>query len=218
MSIRILLVDDHGIVRSGIELIFQQADDLHVVAQAGNGFEAVRLSREHKPDVILMDITMPDLNGIDASKDILKENPEIKILALSAHCNRHFVNQMLDAGASGYVLKDAMADELIEAVRIVHAGKRFFSKKAEPFYVDRVVHNKASKSGVNPIGKLTTKERELLQLIAENKTTREAANLLFVSVKTVEARRVNIMKKLDVSGVAELTKIAIREGLTTVDF
>lgn len=218
MSIEILLVDDHGIVRSGIEYIIQNTEDMKIIGQACNGFEAIKLARELKPEIVLMDISMPGLNGIDASKDILTENPEIKILALSAHCNRRFVSQMLKAGAMGYTLKDAVADELIDAIRTVHEGNRYLSNKVETLLVENDAQGKPAGPSNKSIDCLTTKERELLQLIAENKTTKEAAKLLFVSVKTIEARRVNIMRKLNVTGVAELTKIAISEGLTTVEF
>ena len=218
MSIKILLVDDHGILRSGVELIVNQIEDMEIVGQGCDGHEGIELARKLKPDVVLMDISMPGLNGIDASKEILRENPDIKILALSAHCNRRFVSQVLKAGVSGYALKDGMADELIEAIKMVYAGKRYLSEKVAKLVVDDYSQGLSSESDEKPIDKLTIRERELLQLIAENKTTKVAAKLLHVSVKTVEARRLNIMKKLNVSGVAELTKIAIREGLTSIDF
>ena len=218
MSIKILLVDDHGILRSGVELIVNQIEDMEIVGQGCDGHEGIELARKLKPDIVLMDISMPGLNGIDASKEILRENPDIKILALSAHCNRRFVSQVLKAGVSGYALKDGMADELIEAIKAVYAGKRYLSEKVAKLVVDDYSRGLSSESDEKPIDKLTTRERELLQLIAENKTTKETAMLLHISVKTVEARRLNIMKKLNVSGVAELTKIAIREGLTSIDF
>ena len=218
MSIKILLVDDHGILRSGVELIINQTEDMDIIGQGCDGREGIELARKLKPDIVLMDITMPGLNGIDASKEILRENPDIKVLALSAHCNRRFVNEILKAGVSGYALKDAMADDLIEAIRAVHAGKRYLSEKVSKLVVDEYAQGRSSDSVEKPIDKLTTREKELLQLIAENKTTKEAAKMLHVSVKTVEARRLNIMKKLGVSGIAELTKIAIREGLTSIDF
>ena len=218
MSIKILLVDDHGILRSGVELIINQTEDMEIIGQGCDGREGIELARKLKPDIVLMDITMPGLNGIDASKEILRENPDIKVLALSAHCNRRFVNEILKAGVSGYALKDGMADELIEAIKAVHAGKRYLSEKVSKLVVDEYAQGRSSDSVEKPIDKLTTREKELLQLIAENKTTKEAAKMLHVSVKTVEARRLNIMKKLGVSGIAELTKIAIREGLTSIDF
>ena len=218
MSIKILIVDDHGILRSGVKLIIDQTDDMKIVGQACDGHEGIELARKLKPDVVLMDISMPGLNGIEATKEIVSENPDIKILALSAYCNRRFVKGMLKAGASGYALKDTMADELIYAIKSVHAGQRYLSEKVTKLVVDDYAQGGSSDSAEKLLDKLTTRERELLQLIAENKTTKEAAKLLHVSVKTIEARRLNIIKKLGVSGTAELTKIAIREGLTSIDF
>lgn len=218
MSIKILIVDNHGILRSGVKLIIDQTDDMKIVGQACDGHEGIELARKLKPDVVLMDISMPGLNGIEATKEIVSENPDIKILALSAYCNRRFVKDMLKAGASGYALKDTMADELIYAIKSVHAGRRYLSEKVTKLIVDDYAQGGSSDSAEELLDKLTTRERELLQLIAENKTTKEAAKLLHVSVKTIEARRLNIIKKLGVSGTAELTKIAIREGLTSIDF
>jgi len=218
MSIKVLIVDDHGILRSGVKLIIDQTEDMEIVGQACDGHEGIELARKLKPDVVLMDISMPGLNGIDATKEIVRENPDIKVLALSAYCNRRFVRDMLNAGVSGYALKDAMADELVYAIKSVHAGRRYLSEKVAKLVVDDYAQGGTSDSAEELLDKLTTRERELLQLIAENKTTKEAAKLLHVSVKTIEARRLNTIKKLGVSGTAELTKIAIREGLTSIDF
>lgn len=218
MSIKILIVDDHGILRAGVKLIIDQTDDMKIVGQACDGHEGIELARKLKPDVVLMDISMPGLNGIEATKEIVSENPDIKILALSAYCNRRFVKDMLKAGVSGYALKDTMADELIYAIKSVHAGRRYLSEKVTKLVVDDYAQGGSSDSAEELLDKLTNRERGLLQLIAENKTTKEAAKLLHVSVKTIEARRLNIIKKLGVSGTAELTKIAIREGLTSIDF
>ncbi|MCX5705838.1 MAG: response regulator transcription factor [Candidatus Omnitrophica bacterium] len=218
MSIKILIVDDHGILRAGVKLIIDQTDDMKIVGQACNGHEGIELARKLKPDVVLMDISMPGLNGIEATKEIVSENPDIKILALSAYCNRRFIKDMLKAGVSGYALKDTMADELIYAIKSVHAGQRYLSEKVTKLVVDDYTQGGSSDSAEKLLDKLTNRERGLLQLIAENKTTKETAKLLHVSVKTIEARRLNIIKKLGVSGTAELTKIAIREGLTSIDF
>jgi len=218
MSIKVLIVDDHGILRSGVKLIIDQTEDMEIVGQACDGHEGIELARKLEPDVVLMDISMPGLNGIDATKEIVRENPDIKVLALSAYCNRRFVRDMLKAGVSGYALKDAMADELVYAIKSVHAGQRYLSEKVAKLVVDDYAQGGTSDSVKELLDKLTTRERGLLQLIAENKTTKEAAKLLHVSVKTIEARRLNTIKKLGVSGIAELTKIAIREGLTSIDF
>ena len=219
MSIKVLIVDDHGILRAGIELIIEQTDDMEIAGQGSDGHEGIELARKLKPDVVLMDISMPGLNGIDATKEILRENPDIKILALSAHCNRRFVRDMLKAGVTGYALKDAMADELIEAIRTVNAGKRYLSEKVVKFVVkDYLQGTSESDCDRSLLNKLTVRERELLQLLVEDKNTKEAARLLYLSPKTIDARRRNIMDKLRVSGIANLTKLAIKEGLTSLDF
>ena len=218
MSISILVVDDHGILRTGINLIIEQTDDMEVIGQAADGYKAIELARELKPDVVLMDISMPGLNGIDAAKEIVKDNSEIKILALSAHCNRRFVKDTLKAGVTGYALKDGMADELVKAIRTVNVGERYLSKKVANLVVEDYIQNSNSDVEESQLDKLSARERELLQLLAENKTSKEAAKLLHVSIKTIDARRRNIMEKLGVTGIADLTKIALREGLTSLDF
>jgi len=218
MSIRILVVDDHGILRAGVELIVGQADDMEVVGQACDGHEGIALARKLKPCVVLMDISMPGLNGIDATKEIIREDPGIKILAISAHCNRRFVKDMLKAGATGYALKDSMADELVRAIRTVNAGNRYLSEKVTAVVVEDYIRSSESDADKSLLDRLTVREREYLQLIAEGKSTKEAAKLLCVSVKTLDARRRNIINKLGISGTAQLTKFAIKEGLTSLDF
>ena len=218
MDTKIMIVDDHGILRQGLCLLFEQQDDLKVIGQASDGREAVELLRKLKPDVVVMDVSMPNLNGIDAAEMIISENPDVKILALSAYCERGFVTGMLKAGVSGYLLKDGMADELISAIRTVMAGEQYLSPKVARIVVTEYIYNCQSPSEQSSLDKLTAKERELVQLLAENKSNKEAAKLLHVSVKTVDARRRSIMTKLGINGIADLTKFAIREGLTSVDF
>lgn len=218
MSIRILVVDDHGILRAGVGLIIGQADDMEVAGEAADGHEGVELARKLKPDVVLMDISMPGLNGIDAARQIMDENPHVKVLALSAYCDRRFVKDMLKAGVLGYALKDGMADELVHAIRVVNSGERYLSSKVAKLVVEDYIQATEAELCRSPLDKLSIRERELLQLIAENKSTKEAAQLLHVSIKTIDARRRNIMDKLGASGIADLTKIAIKEGLTSLDF
>jgi DNA-binding NarL/FixJ family response regulator len=218
VSIKILVVDDHGILRTGIDLIISQTDDMEVAGEAADGHKAIELARELKPDVVLMDISMPGLNGIDAARNIINENPSIKVIALSAYCERRFVKDMLKAGVLGYAMKDAMADELVHAIRVVNDGQRYLSEKVAQLIVEDYIQSTGTETFHSPLDKLSPRERELLQLIAENKSTKEAANLLHVSIKTIDARRRNIMDKLGVTGIADLTKIAIKEGLTTLGF
>lgn len=218
MSIKIVVADNHGIMREGLRLLIEQQDDMEMIDEAADGREAVELVRQLKPNVVLMDVSMPELNGIEATRQIVKENPNTSVLALSAYSNEHFVTDMLKAGASGYILKDSLASELIQAINVVMAGQRYLCPKVTGIVVDDYIHAGKSKSEKPSLDRLTGKERELLQLLAENKSTKEAARLLHVSVKTVDARRRDLMNKLGMSGIAELTKFAIRKGLTSVEF
>ena len=218
MSIKIVVADNHGIMREGLRLLIEQQDDMEMIDEAADGREAVELVRQLKPNVVLMDVSMPELNGIEATRQIVKENPNTSVLALSAYSNEHFVTDMLKAGASGYILKDSLASELIQAINVVMAGQRYLCPKVTGIVVDDYIHAGESKSEKPSLDRLTGKERELLQLLAENKSNKEAARLLHVSIKTVDARRRDLMSKLGMSGIAELTKFAIREGLTSVEF
>jgi len=218
MSIKIVVVDDHGIVRDGLHLLIEQQEDMEVVDEAADGREAVALVRELKPDVVLMDVSMPDLNGIEATRQIVREDPDVKVLALSGYSSKSFVSDMLKAGASGYILKDSLAGELIRAINAIMAGQRYLCPKVAAIVVDDYIHAGEPGSSKTLLDRLTGKERELLQLIAEGKSTKKAARMLHVSDKTIDARRRDIMKKFGIYSIAELTKIAIREGLTSVEF
>ena len=218
MSLKILLADDHAILRQGLCSLLEKQDDMEVVAQTGDGREALELIREFLPDIVIMDITMPNLNGIDATKQIVERYPQIKVIALSMHSHRHFVVNMLKAGASGYILKESLFDELVQAIRTVAVSGAYLSSGITGIVVDGCIHRNQSETDSSLLAKLTVRERELLQLIAENKSTKEAARLLHLSIKTIDARRHSIMDKLGVSGIADLTKIAIKEGLISLDF
>jgi len=211
MSIRIILADDHTIVRHGLSRSFQQEEDVEVIAQTKDGRSTVELARELSPDVVVMDIGMPDLNGIEATRQITRESPQVKVIALSMHSSRKYVTEMFKAGASGYLLKNCDFEELADAVRTVAGGKTYIS----PSISDVVIqHMHVSEEGDSAFSVLTRREREVLQLLAEGKTTKQAALRLYISPKTVEAHRLNIMSKLDVDSIALLTKYAIQEGLT----
>ncbi len=217
MRLRILLVDDHKIIRDGLRLLIEKQPDMQVVAEAGNGRDAVQLVQELSPDVVVLDVGMPELNGIEASRRIKSFNEQIRIVALSMHCDRRFIAEMLSAGASGYVLKDCAFSELVRAIEAVGAGETYLCPRVADVmvkdYVSRLSHARAD--SVEPPS-LSGREREVLQLLAEGKATKQVAALLQVSVKTIETHRQRIMQKLQLGSVAELTKYAIREGLTSL--
>lgn len=213
---RVLLVDDHAILREGLGALLGDQTDIEIVGQASDGRTAIDLVRTLAPDVVVMDVGMPELNGIDATKRIRAEYPLVRVVALSTHTDRRYVQHMLEAGACGYVLKVAAYDELLRAVRAASQGKTYLSSEIAGSVVERALNGR---SGVNaaPGVKLGTREREVLQLVAEGKTSAEAAKAMHISMKTVETHRRNIVLKLGLHGTAELTKYAIREGLTSTE-
>ena len=216
MSLRILLADDHRIMREGLRSLLEKQPDMEVIAEAENGRTTVRLSRELKPDVVIMDIAMPDLNGIEATRQIVAESPGVKVTALTMLSDMKFVREMLSAGASGYLLKDSAFEELGNALRTVTNNQTYLSPKIASLVVkDYLGSISTDDSSTSPV--LTNREREVIQLFAEGKTTKQIASCLYVSIKTVETHRKNIMDKLGFSSIAELTKYAIREGLTSLD-
>ena len=216
MSIRIILADDHKIVRDGLRALIENQAGMKVIAEADNGRETVRLARDLLPDLVIMDIGMPDLNGIDATRQITAELPDVKVIALSMHSDRRFVVQMFRAGASGYLLKDCAFEELARAVNAVLKNQTYLSPAvAGPVMEDYIHRLSTADSIAYPI--LSPREREVLQLLAEGRSTKETASLLCVSTKTVETHRQQIMSKLNIHTTAELIKYAIREGLTSLD-
>lgn len=214
MCLRIILADDHNLMREGLSYLLKQ-QGVEVVAEAGNGRTTVRLCRELKPDVVIIDIAMPDLNGIEATRLIVRELPGVKVIALSMYSERKFVLEMLSAGASGYLLKDAAFGELSEAVNAVVNNQTYLSPAIAGAIVDDYLgYTENDDSQASPV--LTQREREVLQLIAEGKTTNQIASSLYISGKTVAAHRNHITDKLNLNSTAELTKYAIREGLTSL--
>lgn len=215
MICRIILADDHKIVRDGLKALIGKKAGLEVVAEADNGRKALQLARKQKPDIVIMDVSMPDLNGMDATRQIVGEQPSIKVLALSMHAEKQFVEGMLEAGVSGYLLKDSAFEELIEAIRTVMTGRLYLSPDIAGVVVSQYLrYRHASKD--EKTARLTVREREVLQLIAEGQSAKRVAEKLHISIKTVETHRSHIMHKLDLYTVAELTKYAIREGLTAL--
>jgi len=216
MSVKILLADDHKITRQGLRSLLEKEPDMEVVAEAEEGRTAVRLVRELLPDVVVMDVSMPDLNGMEATHQIVAEHPNVKVIALSIHSDNLFVSEMLKSGASGYLLKDCAFEELARAIHVVVDGKTYLSPAISGVVVDDYLHRLArTESPSSEV--LTDREREVLQLIAEGKSTKQVALKLHISVKTVETHRRQIMSKLDIHTIAELTKYAIRKGLTSLE-
>ncbi|MEW6051714.1 MAG: response regulator transcription factor [Candidatus Zixiibacteriota bacterium] len=216
MKLKILLADDHRLFRDGLRTLLIQQSDMEVVGDAVDGPDAVVKTREIRPDILLMDISMPELNGIEATRKILAENAGIKIIILSMHADQRFVAESLRAGAMGYVLKDSAIDELLAAIRTVARNQRYLSRTI----ADVVIEDYIELSRERPASAYTVlspREREVLQLLAEGRSTKEIAAQLDVSIKTIESHRKQIMDKLDIHSVAELTKYAIREGLTPLE-
>jgi DNA-binding NarL/FixJ family response regulator len=215
MNLRILLADDHTIVRQGLRALIEKQPGMEVVAEAEDGLETVRLAQDLFPDVVIMDISMPGLNGIEATRRVLERNSRIKVIALSMHSDRRFVLEILRAGASGYLLKDGAFEELVDAILAVVSGHTFLSTNVNDLVVrDYIAH--LARAERTAFSVLTSREREVLQLMAEGKTTKEIAAQLHLSVKTIETHRQQVMEKLNLHSIAELTKYAIREGLTTL--
>lgn len=210
---RILLCDDHTILRTGLKMLIGAADDLTVVGEAADGDEAIALADQLHPDVVLMDISMPRVDGIKATAEIKRRNPEVKVLMLTMHENDEYLFRTIRAGGSGYVLKKAADDEVLDAIRHVASGGAFLrpavTTKLVQDYLERVEQGEETDS----YGKLTEREREILRLIAEGNTNAQIAGLLVISVRTVESHRAHIMEKLGIQNRAELVKYALRKGL-----
>jgi DNA-binding NarL/FixJ family response regulator len=214
MSTTILLADDHELMRKGLRAMLDEQQGVRVVGEAENGRVAVRLAKQLKPDLVIMDVTMPDLNGIDATRQIRGDEPTTKVIGLSMHPERQFVLEMLAASATGYLLKDSPLDELLSAIEVVMRGEVFLSPKVTGVLVDECVGGTAEPNAF--CGTLSPREREVLQLLSEGKNAKEIGQLLHISSKTVEGHRRQIMDKLKLYSVAELTRYAIREGVSTL--
>jgi DNA-binding NarL/FixJ family response regulator len=214
--IRVMLAEDHAIVREGLRSLLEKQPDMEIVCEAEDGRMAVERVRELLPDVVIMEITMPNLNGVEATRRIINEFPQIKVITLSIHSNRRFVADMLEAGATGYVLKECPLDELVQAIRAVTAGEIYLSYKITGVVVKDYLKCLATVAG-SQLSTLTSREREVLQLVAEGKSTKQIASELHVSTKTIEANRRKIMRKLNAHTIADLVKIAIIENLIVLE-
>lgn len=216
MKLRIILADDHNIVREGLRILIENEPGMEIVGEAGNGRSTVSLTKELKPDLVIMDVSMPGLNGIEATRQIMQEFMDIKVLALSMHSDKRFVAGILKAGAAGYLLKDCAFEEMAGAIRAVAKGDTYLSPGvAGPVIKDYV--RLMEEADQSPTTLLTPREREVLQLLTEGNSTKEIASNLNVSIKTIETHRRQIMEKLGIHNVAALTKYAIREGLTSLE-
>jgi DNA-binding NarL/FixJ family response regulator len=214
---RVLLAEDHTIVRKGLLALLDSEAGIEVIGEAQDGREAVARAEQLRPDVVLMDITMPVLNGLEATRQIKKRFPEVKVLILTVHSDDEYIRQILRAGASGYLVKQAAPHELISAIEAIQRGESYLSPSVSKKVVDGYVQYSAGAEEEDSYERLTGREREVLQLIAEGSSTRDIAQMLDLSVKTAETHRARIMDKLDIHSTAELTQYAIRKGVISLD-
>ena len=212
-KIRIFLAEDHTIVRKGIRTLLESEENIEVVGEAADGREVLKKIEGLNPDVVLMDISMPQLNGLEATRQLKKAMPDVKVLVLTVHLNEEYIYHALRAGASGYLVKHVDVTELITAVNAVYRGESYLSPSVSKKVIDEYIRKAEENMGEDSLDYLTSREREVLQLIAEGHTNKEIGDLLSISVKTVEAHRANLMGKLDLHSTAELTRYAIRKGV-----
>lgn len=215
--IHVLIADDHLMVRAGIRALLEKAGDIHVVAEASNGQEALELTEKHVPDVLIMDIMMPRLNGIQAAENIRKLKLPTYILLLSMYSDEGLVYQALQSGVKGYVLKTSVSDELLWAVRTVASGKTYLSSQVSEIMVENAINPRTHGQDHDPLSNISPREKEILQLIAEEHTSSEIAKILFISEKTVEKHRASLMEKLNVRNLAGLVRLAVKHRLVDPD-
>jgi len=215
LSVRLLLADDHTLFREGVRSLLSRIPDIAVVAETGDGREALELIERHRPDVALLDITMPGLNGLEVASRVTRVSPRTRVLILSMHANEAYVAQALRAGIAGYLLKDAAATELAAALNAVVRGETFLSPSISRQVVDGFLGRVQPEA--DPLAGLTSRQREILQLIAEGKSTKEIASALDIGIKTVETHRAKLMERLNIHDIAGLVRFAIRSGMITPD-
>jgi len=214
---KVLIADDHTIMRKGLISILKNEVDVQVIGEAQDGREAVEKTHHLNPDIVIMDITMPNLNGIEATRQIKKEFPDVDVLILTMHTTAEYILQILHAGASGYLVKQTADTELISAIHAVAKGESYLSSSVSKKVINEIIQKDGKISEVNGSDKLTNRELEILQLIAEGKSNRKIAEMLYLSVKTVETHKTHITEKLNIHSTAELTKYAIRKGYTSLE-
>ena len=217
MSIKVFIADDHAMMREGLRLIIEAERDISVIGEAADGRQAVRLIQRLTPDVVIMDIAMPMLNGIEATEQILDSKTCTRIIILSMHSSKEHIFRALEAGAKGYLLKEAAGNEMVKAIRAVYAGNRFLSDRISQTVIEDYIHQRVADSEESPIKRLSPREREVLQLVVEGKTSAEIASNLFLSPKTVETYRSRLMHKLGIKDLPGLVKFAIQHGMTSVE-
>jgi DNA-binding NarL/FixJ family response regulator len=215
--IRVLLAEDHTIVRKGIRSLLDEEPDIEVVGEAGDGREAVHKVKQLAPDVVLMDISMPALNGLEATRQIIKRSPKVKVLVLTMHTDEEYIFQFLQAGAAGYLVKKTVPTELVSAIHAVHNGDSFLSPAVSKTVIEEYVRHTRNSAPEDDYDKLTGREREVLQLLAEGFTNKEIAQQLHISVKTAGVHRTNLMDKLLLHNLSDVTKYAIRKGIISLD-
>lgn len=216
-KIRVLIVDDHHLVRAGIAALLKNLKDIEVVGEAGSGLGALSKLKQLKPDVVLMDISMPEMDGLEATERVMEAEPGTKVLALTQYEQEEYVRRIMRAGARGYVLKSSLADELMTAIRAVHRGETFFTPSISKLMVQSYVKHAAGQLTKKETVELTDREREILRLIAQGHTNQQIAKKLYISVRTVEFHRANLVQKVGTNDVATLTKYAIQKKLITLD-
>jgi two-component system, NarL family, nitrate/nitrite response regulator NarL len=211
-TIKVIIADDHSMVREGLRSILAGKENIIVIGEASDGFEVINMAKELSPDIILMDISMPVMNGIEATKILHKELSKVKVIILSMHNNKEYVLQSIKAGAKGYVLKNNSSSELVQSIEIVSNGEAFFSKEVSQMVLNEFV-TKSNKNPLKSKGELSSRETEILVLVAKGRNTREIADILSLSQRTVETHREHIMKKLDLHTIADITRYAIKQNL-----
>jgi len=217
MKIRVFLADDHTVVRDGLRLILEAQEDITVVGEAADGHQAIDRVLKAKPDVVIMDIAMPGLNGIEATLQILKSCPSVKVLILSMHSSPEYISRALKAGAFGFLLKESAGKEVVRAVKTIYLGHRYLCQKISEAVINDYIDLQEAAPARSPLTRLSPREREVLQLVTEGKTTKEIGQMLFLSPKTVETYRSRLMVKLGIKDVPGLVKFAIQHGITSLE-
>jgi DNA-binding NarL/FixJ family response regulator len=217
MTISVFLADDHAVVRDGLRAMLETQHDIRVMGEATNGRDAAREVAQLRPDVVVMDIGMPELNGIEATQQICERCPSVRVVILSMHATKEYIRRALGAGARGYLLKDSAGAEVVQAVRAVHAGRRYLSQRVSEQVLDEYPRPRETAPSDDPLTLLSPREREVLQLVVEGKTSAEIAQLIFLSPKTVETYRSRLMTKLGVADLPGLVKFALQHGVTQLE-